>query len=269
MTIPRAGEARRRRNRAIGAAGVLLVFALWTVAASGQPEVILPSPAQTWVALRELVAEGAVVTELARTIGRAIGGVALALAIGIAWGVTAGSWSWFAALTRPLLFVLMAVPPVVLVVVGLVWFGPGSGATRLVVVLVALPLIVVATQEAVRNIDSDLLEMATVFKVPRSRRLSEIVVPAVASPVLAAASVTLGQALRVAVMAELLSATDGVGAEVALARTNLATADLLAWALVLVVLVLLAEELVLRPLTAHLLRWRGVSTTDRPIAQLI
>ncbi len=53
---------------------------------------------------------------------------------------------------------------------------------------------------------------------------------------LAATLVTLGQAVGVVVVAELLSAIDGVGAEVSLACTNLVPAVLFAWTVALIVL---------------------------------
>ena len=76
------------------------------------------------------------------------------------------------------------------------------------------------------------------------------------SPVLAAATVTFVSAMRVAVMAELIGATDGIGREVSQARTNLETADLFAWTLVLVVLVIALETFIMRPLMKRQLRWR-------------
>jgi len=182
--------------------------------------------------------------------------VAIAFVVGSVWGTTAGRFRWFANFTQPLLSTLMALPPVILVVLGIVWFGPSGAVTRLVVALVALPLIVIAVTEAVRNIDADLLEMARSFELSRWKVIRHVVAPGVASPVLAATSVTVGQALRVAVMAELLSATAGVGGQVRLAQTNLDTASLFAWAITLVAIVMLLETLLVKPVTARLLRWR-------------
>lgn len=237
--------------------GVFLLVALWSVLSSREPELILPSPIETFAALQDLASEGILASELATTLGRALAGVLTALVIGSLWGALNGVSRWAVSISQPALAVLMAVPPIVLVVFGLTWFGPTAATTRLVIILVAIPLIVFAVQEAVHNIDADLLEMGAAFGLSRWQTLSHIVIPAIASPVLAAVSVTFGQALRVAVMAELLSATDGIGANVARARANLETADVFAWTLVLVAAVLVIELAILRPLTNRLLRWRS------------
>ena len=243
--------------------GVLILVGLWTVFSAREPELIFPSPSETFAALGDLASDGVLASELATTLSRAVFGVLAAFVIGSLWGALNGVSRWAVSISRPALAALMAVPPIVLVVFGLTWFGPTAATTRLVIILVAIPLIVFAVQEAVHNIDADLLEMGASFGLSRWHTLRHIVTPAIASPVLAAISVTLGQALRVAVMAELLSATDGIGANVARARANLETAQVFAWTLVLIAAALVIELALLRPLTHRLLRWRDLNPTPR------
>lgn len=236
--------------------GITVIFVVWAAAATRQPELILPSPAQTARALMGLAADGTLAVDLATTLTRSFTGVLFAFAIGATWGSLNGTSSWAASISRPALASLLALPPIMLVALGLTWLGPGGATTRLVIVLVAVPLLVFAVQEAVANIDRDLLEMAGAFELSRRQTLSHIIIPAVSSPVLAAVTVTLGQSVRVAVMAELLSAADGIGADVGRARSNLETADLFAWAIVLIAVVLVIELTVVRPVSNRLLGWR-------------
>lgn len=256
----RTGGGGSGRQRAVGGlVGTCLLAGFWAYVAGGQPELVLPSPAETGRAIVELVTDGSLLAALPLTLGRAAFAVVVALVIGLCWGIVNGVSQWASAISQAWLSTLMALPPVVLVVVGLTWLGPGAATTRLVVVLVAVPLIVVAVEQAVLNIDGDLLEMAAAFKLSKRDVLRHVIAPAISSPTLAATSVAFGQSLRVAVMAELLSASDGVGAGVARARANLETADVFAWAIVLVVIVLVLELMILRPLAEYLLRWRSPS----------
>ncbi len=236
--------------------GVALLLGVWAFFSQNQPELILPSPTQTWNSLVKLWRKGVVGPALGQTVSNALIGIALAFVVGAIWGALTGASRWFSAITQPLLSALMAIPPVLLVALGVVWLGPNTSVTRLVVVLVALPLIVTAIQESVRDVNSDLIEMARSFELSRWATIRHVVLPSVVSPVLAATSVTVGQALRVVVMAELLSGSNGVGAQVALARTNLQTADLFAWTILLILAVIIVETVVIRPTTNHLLRWR-------------
>ena len=63
--------------------------------------------------------------------------------------------------------------------------------------------------------------------------MRQIILPAVAPPVLSALTVAVGQSVRVTVMSELLSTTTGLGAQVQQARTNLETADVFALSVVM------------------------------------
>lgn len=270
-TAPDGAVSKPRRGRATassgdprivgGTIGALILVAIWAFASGSQPDFILPSPVKTWQAFLELFSDGKIVTELSRTLFRAAVGVLAAVLVGVVWGALGGVSRWVTAISRPAVSALMAVPPVIVVALGLIWFGPGDTVIRLVVFLVALPLIVVTVQEAVRDIDYDLIEMAEAFGISRPSRIAHVIAPAVASPTLAAVSVTFGQAIRVSVMAELLSATNGVGAQVSLARTNLTTDDLFAWTITLVTVVILLETFVLNPMTNWLLRWRTAPAT--------
>lgn len=256
-TDPSRGRIKISRINAIGSlAGVVVLVALWAFIARRQSNLILPSPAETWHALVDLWRKGVIGPALGQTVLNALVGLVVAFTIGALWGALGGASRWFSAFTQPLLSALMAIPPVLLVALGVVWLGPNTAVTRLVVILVALPLIVTAIQGSVRDVDSDLVEMTRSFGLGRLATVHHVVLPSVISPVLAATSVTVGQALRVVVMAELLSGSNGVGAQVALARTNLQTADLFAWTILLILVVILVETAIIRPTTNYLLRWR-------------
>ena len=56
-------------------------------------------------------------------------------------------------------------------------------------------------------------------------------------------------------MSELLSSETGIGAEMNISRINLDTAEVMAWVLVAVVLILISEYLVIRPIRRLLTPW--------------
>lgn len=243
-----------------GGLGIIILLALWMVASHDQPEIIMPSPIQTWDALTAMAVDGVLLTEIVRTLWRAMTGVVAGLLIGGVWGLACGASKWVQAISQPAINALMAIAPVIYVAIGLIWFGPGDAVSRMVIILVTLPLTVTTVAEALRNVDAELLEMSTVFGVSPFARFRHIIVPSLTSPIMAVLTVTFGGAVRVTVMAELLAATNGIGAEVSTSRVNLETADLFAWTLVLIIVVLILESLILRPLTNRALAWRNTDT---------
>lgn len=253
----------RSRSGLLTLAGTVLLLGGWAAWSATQPQIVIPSPTETLAAARDLATSGELARRLTTTISRSLAGVALGVAIGGAWGLGAGRSRAIEALTRPLLATLLAVPPVVVVVFGLVWLGTNGPVPTFVVAIVSIPLLAVSTAEGIRAIDPELLEMAHTFRAPRLHVLRHVVVPSVAGPVIAALSVATAQALRVAVMAELLAAGDGIGHGIARARTNLDTAEVFAWAAVLVATALLVEATLLRPLARRATRWRDAGPGDR------
>ena len=133
---------------------------------------------------------------------------------------------------------------------------PGKLMPLLVVALVTMPLLVTSLRDAVTNVDPDLLEMARLFRFGLWGTVRRVIIPAVVPPVLSAVTVAVGQSIRLTVMAELLSTTTGLGAEVQQARTNLETADVFALSAVMAALTLGLELLFLRPLRNRLARYR-------------
>ncbi|MDO5082492.1 MAG: ABC transporter permease subunit [Arachnia propionica] len=236
--------------------GLGMVVGIWALVARDQPAYALPSPAATWDALLALIRDEELIPSIWLTFQRAVLGLGFALLIGLPWGWAAGTWRPIAELTVSWLQLLMAIPPIVIVVVGMLWFGPRPEVVLLVVTLVTLPLLVTAVRDAVAGVDQDLLEMARLFGFGLLGTLHRVVVPAVVPPVLSAITVAVGQSIRLTVMAELLSTATGIGAEVQQARTNLETADVFALSGIMAALTLGLEVLLLQPARRRLSRHR-------------
>jgi len=230
---------------AILGAGLLLLG--WQLVAGRQPEILVPSPAETVGALAGLAGDGELTEQLAVTLRRAALGVAVALVLGAAWGLLAASRRWVDGLTRPGRGVLLGLPPVVPVVLGTVWLDDPGTVAVLVVVIVTLPTAAVTVAEGARGIDADLLELARVYRFSPLSRLRHVVAPALAPALRSAGSLCCSSGLRVTIMAELLVAPDGVGSAVAQARGTLETGEVFAWALVAVAAAVFTDRLVARP----------------------
>ncbi len=255
MTTPGDREP-RWRALLLWWVGLAIVVLVWDVASSHYPIYAFPGPRATWEALLKLLQNGGLGDGVLLTLQRALTGLGIACLIGLPWGWAAGTWKPVAELTEPWSQLLMAIPPIVIVVVGVLWMGPTAGVVLLVVALVTLPLLVTTLRDAVANVDSDLMEMARLFRFGLWGTVRRVIVPAVVPPVLSAVTVAVGQSIRLTVMAELLSTTTGMGAEVQRARTNLETADVFALSVVMAALTLALELLFLRPARRRLERYR-------------
>jgi len=206
--------------------------------------------------LARLALHGALWRELSFTAWRLCVAFTLGAVLGTALGLLAGRSQAVAGLLRPAFSVAAGVPPISWIALALIWFGTGSLTPIFVALLVATPAVFVATLEGVRALDEDLLAMARVFGLRGPDLLRELYLPALAPHLLSGLTVGAMLTVRVGVMGEFLASSTGVGSAMALARTQLNTAEVVAWVLVALALLFGAEGLLLRPLARRAAAWR-------------
>lgn len=252
-----ASTSRSSRAWLVGLVTLAGLVVVWQLVSLRLPAILFPSPLDTLGAGVELVRSGELASELGRSLVRMLAGFALGVSVGIGCGLVAGTSTVVYDAFRPIQAVLLGVPPIVFVVLAMVWFGTGGLVPVVVVAVLVFPLIFLNTADGRRNVDRQLLEMASVHEVSRLRTLRDIVLPALAVPVFTAVSLATGVAVRVTIMAELLAAADGVGYSIALARVNVDTATVFAWTIVLVGLVIALDHAVLGPMKRSAARWEA------------
>lgn len=239
--------------------GVALILAAWQLAAAQTVPLVLPSPYDTLLAAKELLVSGALMEEVHRTLSRTLVGFAWGSAAGITLGLVTGRFRYAFELLRPLHTALLGAPPIVVVVIALIWFGTGGAVPVFVVGLLIFPIVYLNTAEGWRNLDRGLLEMSSVYGRPLRRTLAAIILPGLAVPVLSGLSLAAGFALRIAIMAELLASNSGIGHSIALARVNIQTDRVFAWTLISIALLVGVDYLLIRPFKARINRWNAPS----------
>ncbi len=222
-------------------AGLAGAVSVWAWASTWTSPIALPSPLATGDALVALIADGIALPALVETGLRVLAAFTGAFAIGGGLGVLAGTLPPVRAALGPLITTLLAIPPIAWVVLALLWFGTGGQAVVFTALVAVMPILFLAAMDAVRTVDPDLTEMARAFRLNRAQTARHLILPHVARALAPSAVAGFGIAWKVCVMAELLSARDGIGSGLADARTNLDTAQTFAWLVLLVTAFLVAE----------------------------
>lgn len=239
-------------------ASLFLLFALWEGLARFYSDLILPSPRAAFAELARLAGEGVVLEQLQITGKRALAGFALAVGIGGVLGCLAGASLTATYLLRPVISVLIGTPPVAWLVLALLWFGATDGTPVFTVFIACFPPVFLAGLQGTRTLDGPLKSMAAAFRLPWHMRLKDLYFPHVVSYLIPAMTTALGGSWKVAVMAELLAASDGIGAALATSRSLLDTQATFAWILTLVLVLLLVESLLFEPFRQWVEKWRRI-----------
>jgi len=241
-----------------GAISALFLFlALWEFGHLVYGDLILPSPKETFLRLSQLLTEEGMWREMRITLTRAITGFLAALALGSLLGISAGLFTTAAVMSRPIITMLMGMPPIAWIVLAMIWFGMSDQTVIFTVVVASFPIIFVGALQGTRTLENHFKEMADSFHTPWLMKLKDIYFPHLLSYLFPAWITALGSCWKVTVMAELLATSDGLGAALAVSRSHLDTASALALVVIMVGSLLLIEYLLMEPIKREVEQWRN------------
>jgi len=239
-----------------GLAALSLLAALWQIGHEAYGDFILPAPAATLQAGIALLADPRNWQVALVTVWRALEGFATAAAIGAVAGLAAGYSPASQRLARPLLTVMLGVPPIAWIVLAMIWFGSTDGTVVTAVVVASAPIVFVGVAEGIATRDRGLDDLARAYGASDLQRFLTLGLRHVAAHLFPALAVGLGTAFKVAVMAELLANTGGIGGALASARANLDVAAALAWVMIAVAALIVVEYGLVHPIRSEFERWR-------------
>lgn len=228
-------------RRLLAVAFWLIVWQLLAMAVGHR--LLLASPAETLVRLLELVCTAEFWHSILFTLVHILAGFFCAITAGILTGSTAARLRWLNELLAPLMTAIKSVPVASFVIVALIWI-PSKRLSVLISFLIAYPLIHAAVLDGLTHVDPRLIEMSRVFRMPWLNRLLTIELPSVMPRLTSAAGIAMGLAWKSGVAAEVIGIPTGsIGERLYKAKVYLATPDLFAWTLTIVLVSMLCERL--------------------------
>lgn len=237
-------------------ASILLFIALWDFGNQVYGDLILPSPKETFSTLVTMLQDDSVWVDIFITIKRALIGFIIALILGSSLGLISGLFVTASMMSRPIVTILLGMPPIAWIVLAMIWFGMGDDTVIFTVVVASFPIIFIGALQGTRTLEGNLKEMADSFNLSFRMKLFDLYFPHIFSYIFPAWVAALGTSWKVVVMAELLSSNDGIGAALAIARSQLDTPSALALVVIMIGSLLLIEYLLLEPLKREVELWR-------------
>ena len=240
---------RQRPVRLWAAAFWLLVWegaSLALASTTGGRMLLLASPVGALGRLLALAATAEFWQTVAFSSVRILGGFLLSCVLAVALAALAARLRWVRELLSPLVAVVKAVPVVSFIILALIFFS-SENLSLLISALMVFPPVYLNVLEGIGHTDVQLLEMARVFRVPLSRQLRGIYLPAVLPYFRSAVSLGLGLCWKSGAAAEVIGLPAGsIGEALYTAKVYFQTGDLFAWTAVIVAVSVLFERLFLR-----------------------
>lgn len=192
------------------------------------PDYLLPSPQAVFRALVDGFKDGSLWPHLGTTLGETLSGYLPGSLLAIVLGVALAESRTFERFVYPLLVALQATPKVALGPIILVWFGFGMASKVVLVALVCFFPLFVNTVNGIRRTDPELLDACRAFSASRWYLLFHVKLPSAAGEIFAGLQIGVALALIGAVVAEFLSAQQGLGYLIASSSVSMSLATMFA-----------------------------------------
>ncbi len=137
----------------------------------------------------------------------------LAVAIGVPTGIAAAKSTRFDAMLKPVLDTMQTMPSFVYLIPVLMLFGLGKVPAVIAVVIYAVAPIIRLTNLGIRQVDSDIVEVARAFGTTPIQLLVKVQFPLAMPTIMAGLNQTIMMALAMVVIASMIGAR-GLGTEV-------------------------------------------------------
>ncbi|WP_234053144.1 MULTISPECIES: aliphatic sulfonate ABC transporter permease SsuC [unclassified Xanthobacter] len=172
---------------------------------------VLPAPSDVALAFWRTLKDGSLLANISVSTGRALVGLAIGGAVGLALGVLNGVWRPAETIFDSTLQMLRNVPHLAIIPLVILWFGIDEEAKIFLVAIgVAFP-IYLNTFHGIRTVDRGLVEMARVYGLPPGALFLRIVLPGALPSILVGLRYALGIMWLTLIVAETISSTSGIG----------------------------------------------------------
>ena len=236
-----------RRPRTIRAWAVLVWLALWQLGAMAiDQQIILVSPLRVLSRLWELIPTPDFWGSIAYSLVRITAGFLLGVAAGTVLAALSARFRRVEELLAPAMLAIKSIPVASFIILALILFSSRNLAVP-ISFLIVLPVLYSNVLGGIRAADSQLMEMARVFRIPVGRSIRYVYLPQVMPYFLSACGSALGLCWKSGAAAEVIGLPAGsIGEALYTAKVYFQTGDLFAWTAVIVTVSVIFERLFLR-----------------------
>jgi NitT/TauT family transport system permease protein len=231
----------------------------WEIMARVTASPLVPDVADVFGEIHRLVVGGFALRQIGITLGRIMAGFGVAFALSLVIGIAAARSVTFRRFIDPAIILGLTVPGLVWALLCVIWFGIGLTTPIVAIALGIGPVMVLHVIQGMNAVDSDIVEMAHVFRLSTRDKLIHIWIPSLVPHLIGGARVGLSLGWKVIVLVELFGLSNGVGYQLNSEFSSQNVAGVLAWTIVFWAVMVVIEYGILQSLERASSQWRKVS----------
>jgi NitT/TauT family transport system permease protein len=247
----------------------MVLIAVWSIlsVAGVISDRLLPAPADVVHSARDFVVapgrppvpgvvpfKGAAGRHVQASVSRWMVAYAIAVCVGLPFGLGLGLSRWMSAAVDPLFQALRSVPITAWLPIALVWFGFSEGAARFLVFVGAVSPIIVATADSTARVPRQLVDTARMLGTRHRDLARRVYLPAALPGIVIGLRLGLTLGWTSLIVGELTGTNRGLGAMMSAAR-ELNRLDQIIVGMVTFAVIGFAGDLLLRKVARPFVRW--------------
>ncbi|AHV97985.1 ABC transporter permease [Paenibacillus sabinae] len=225
-------------------AAVIAFLVLWEVSARFEwvdPQFI-PPLTKVLQYIGEQAATGALAHHLLISLGRAAGGLAIALIAGVPLGIALAGWPYMIRIALgPVLEWLSHINPFVVFHIIIVFIGAGEPTKVSIIAWACIWPIMFSTLSGMIHADADTVKAARSFGLSRLRLTTKVLLPLAFPSILTGTRLAAGYALLFLIAAEMMGSTSGLGFMIYTAQANYQIVQMFSGVLIIAVLAIVLD----------------------------
>lgn len=234
-------NSRRVAGRIAAIAIALVVWQLLSVVV--HQSILIVGPWQVFLRLFSIWQVEGFARSIWFSFSRIVGGFLLGTAVGMICAVLAYKKPLVETLLWPWMATIKSVPVASFIVICLIWLSV-SRLSIFISFLIVVPITYQNILNALKNIDNSVLDLGRLEDMSYVRMLKDVLLPQIREDIVSTVSITTGMSWKAGIAAEIIGTPNGsIGKQLYLAKIYLATDDLLAWTVIIVILSVLFEKI--------------------------
>lgn len=193
---------------------IVVFICLWMIVSSKEDSLI-PTPIAVWQRYLRVcekpISKVPLIGHIWASMKRVLGGLLIASVSGIAFGLLIGWSKTCRRILKPIFEMIRPVPALAWIPLFTIWLGIGEQSKVGLVTLGCFMPIVVNTFSGVRFTPQITIDAAKIYGANKLQMISEVIMPASLSAIIAGIKTALGSGWIVVLAAEMISADRGLG----------------------------------------------------------
>jgi ABC-type nitrate/sulfonate/bicarbonate transport system permease component len=219
-----------------------IFWLLWWAVAALSKSAILPTPWQTLRAFLDIISSPRNWEHIGITSYRVVLGTGLGSAVGALLGIATRYSGLLRTAVRTVIYpLLQSVPTICWALVFVLWFGLSDVTPILAVAVAVAPFFIINIWEGMKELDNNLIEMASMYTGRRGRILSKVILPMLYPYLFAAVRSSAMVAWKVVILGEVFGAASGMGYMLTIAFESYRITQVFGWTLAFALILLLTD----------------------------